>query len=83
MSVATAGDWRSAMSTLNSFRTTEAMRAADGWMVVQFDRETRDTQCVFAFVLECVRSASDGSCDNGDRVFGYVHAGEVTTEQFA
>lgn len=80
---ARAGEWRAAISTLTHYRAAEQMRSPDGWMLVQFDRETRGARRVFGFVLECWRGASDGSCDSGDRVFGHVYAGELTTEQFS
>lgn len=83
MSPASGRDERSAaLLILDRFRREQQMREMDGWRLVQLDRETRDRREVFAFILECSRTAPDGSCDRGDRVFGYVDAGELTVEQF-
>jgi hypothetical protein len=60
----------------------EAMCEADGWRLVQLNRETRETHEVFVFVLECLSTVADRSCDGGDRVFGDIAVGEVTVEQF-
>ena len=66
---------------LSKFRTNEEMRFADGWFLRDWALELRESRPVFGFWLECWRG-TDGECDTGDHVAGYVLDGAVTIEQY-
>lgn len=73
---------RTAWSRLTAFRAREEMRHSDSWTLVQYALEWRDDEIVHGFVLECWRS-SEGECDAGDQMFGYVDKEKVVPEQWS